>query len=69
MKRYFAALLDWAEPGYRYVSETAAELAVLAARGVRLLFRLILAALLFPPWLLHRAVLWARNRARKGRDS
>lgn len=57
LKAYMENLLAWAEPYYRFVFETAVELAVLAMRAARRLLRPLLAAILFLPWLL-----WLRHR-------
>lgn len=61
---YIKRLLAWAEPGYRFVLETAAELAVLAFLGLRLVLRCALAAALFLPWLAAMAArrLWTRRK-------
>lgn len=55
MRDYLERLMEWAEPKYRFVLETACELAVLVWRGLGWLLRAALAVLFFPPWLAVRA--------------
>ena len=65
---YIRTIWLWAEPGYRWMLETVGELVILAGRGYRWLGRLLLALLLFLPWLVVGLVLWARNRRRERGD-
>lgn len=65
---YIRTIWLWAEPGYRWMLETVGELVILAGRGCRWLERLLLALLLFLPWLVVGLVLWARNRRRERGD-
>ena len=59
---YIKEILAWAEPAYRWTLETLGEAAVLAGRGCRRLGRVLLALLLFLPWLAVGAALWLRRR-------
>lgn len=63
MKEWFLAFMAWAEPGYRFACETAAEAAVLVLRGVLWVLRVLLAVILFPVWGAVRLV----GRLRTGR--
>ena len=65
---YIKTIWLWAEPGYRWTMETVGELVILAGRGCQWLGRLLLALLLFLPWLVVGLVLWARRRRREGGD-
>lgn len=65
---YIKTIWLWAEPGYRWTLETAGELVILAGRGCRWLGRLLLALLLFLPWLVVGLILWARRRRRERGD-
>lgn len=65
---YVKTIWLWAEPGYRWTLETVGELVILAGRGCRWLGRLLLALLLFLPWLVVGLVLWARHRRRERGD-
>ena len=62
---YIKEILAWAEPAYRWTLETLGEAAVLAGRGFPWLGRVLLALLLFLPWLAVGAALWLRRRHRK----
>lgn len=60
------SLMAWAAPAYRFAAETAAELAILAWRGLRLAFRAALALLLFLPWLAVQGVKRLRKTGKDG---
>lgn len=68
MSAYIQRLIAWAEPGYRFVAETVAELAILALRALRFALRALLAAALFPPWLVVRGTCRLWRAWKKGRD-
>ena len=65
---YIKTIWQWAEPGYRWTLETVRQLVILAGRGCRWLGRLLIALLLFLPWLAVWLILRARLRRREGGD-